>query len=87
VSASVSKMTRKGQVTIPAPIRHALDIQEGDRVEFVLDGGQAKLKRHTSYVERTKGAVKTNQPPLTAEQLREAAEDAIADGALERSGG
>jgi antitoxin PrlF len=86
VSASVSKMTRKGQVTVPAPIRQALGIQEGDQVAFVLDGGEARLKRQTSYVERTKGVVTTNQPPLSAEQLRSAAEEAIAAAALERSG-
>src|SRR5688572_1264918 len=87
VSESVSTVTRKGQVTVPLRIRQALGIKEGDKVAFTLEAGAARLKPTTSYVERTKGAVKTNQPPLTAAQLREEAEAAIAEVAIERSGG
>ena len=30
-----STVTHKGQITIPAHFRHALDIREGDKVEFI----------------------------------------------------
>jgi AbrB family looped-hinge helix DNA binding protein len=86
VSESVSIVTRKGQVTVPVKIRHALGIKEGDKVAFVLEGSEARLKPTASYVERTKGVVKTNQPPLAASQLRAEAEAAIVEGAIERSG-
>ena len=87
VNESISTVTRKGQVTVPVGIRRALGLKEGDKVAFVLEDGVARLKRRESYAERTAGAVKTDQPPLTAEQLRQAAEQAIADETIERSGG
>ena len=33
-----SRVTRKGQTTIPREIRKALQIQPGDRLEYALDG-------------------------------------------------
>ena len=87
MSESVSTVTRKGQITVPLKIRQALGIKVGDKVAFVLEAGAARLKPTASYVERTKGAVKSDPPPLTAAQLRKEAEAAIADGVIERSGG
>ena len=82
-----SKVTRKGQVTVPIEIRRALGINEGDHVTFVLDDGGARLKRRGSVVEQTAGMFKTDGPPLSAEELRAAAEQAIADEVMERSRG
>jgi len=39
----VSKVTRKGQVTIPKQIREVLDARPGSRVEFVVETGTVKL--------------------------------------------
>ncbi|MDQ2744778.1 MAG: hypothetical protein M3Z66_21135 [Chloroflexota bacterium] len=44
-----------------------------------------RLQRRGSVVARTAGALKSDAPPLTAEALRQAAEEAIAEGALERA--
>lgn len=82
-----STVTRKGQVTVPLEVRGALGIKQGDKVAFVLEDDQARISRQRGYTERTKGAVKPDRPPLTAEQLRAAAEQAFADEAIERSGG
>jgi len=38
-------------------------------------------------VERTAGVLRSSRPAETAEELREAAERAIAEGAVERMGG
>ena len=78
-------VTRKGQVTIPADIRRALGIKEGDKVAFVLEGDQVKLTRKGSVVEQTAGALKSDIPALSLREEREAAEQAIAEEALERS--
>jgi AbrB family looped-hinge helix DNA binding protein len=77
-------VTRKGQVTVPAEIRQELGLREGDKVAFVLDEGEVRLLRATSVVQRTAGALRSDKPPLTAEELREAAERAIAQEAVER---
>ena len=38
-----SKITRNGQVTLPASVRRRLGIQEGDLVEVVVDDDRAIL--------------------------------------------
>ena len=78
-------VTRKGQVTIPADIRRALGIKEGDKVAFVIEGDQVKLTRKGSVVEQTAGALKSDIPALSLREERDAAEQAIAEEALERS--
>jgi AbrB family looped-hinge helix DNA binding protein len=83
----VSKVTRKGQVTIPAEIRAALGITEGDRVEFELTDSTVQIRaRKGSIVERTAGIFKSDLPPMSAKELREAAEIAIAEDSMRRSG-
>lgn len=82
-----STITRKGQVTIPVEIRRLLRVAPHDRVTFVVEGDQVRLVRGESMVARTAGAAKSHEPPLTAEELREAAERAIAEEAVERMGG
>jgi AbrB family looped-hinge helix DNA binding protein len=46
-----SRVTRNGRVTIPAEIRYALGIKEGDRVGFVLEDDQVKLARKQPLLE------------------------------------
>lgn len=41
----VSTLTQKGQTTIPADIRHALDLQAGDKIEFEIFENQAIIKK------------------------------------------
>jgi antitoxin PrlF len=78
-------VTRKGQITIPAPIRKALGLVEGDRVALVIgEDQQVYISRPTGVVARTAGMLKAAGQPLTAEQLRQAGEDAIAEAADER---
>ena len=38
-----SLVGRRGQLTIPSPIRRQLGIQEGDRVSFISQGNQVVL--------------------------------------------
>jgi antitoxin PrlF len=81
------KVTRKGQVTIPAEIRKALGIKEGDKVAFVVEDNQVKLTRKGSVVTQTAGMLKSSQPALTPQEEHEAAEQAIADEAIRRMRG
>ena len=79
-------MTRKGQITVPAEIRRVLDLKQGDKIALVVEKGQVRLKRAESIVARTAGYFKSHRPPLTAEELREAAERTIAEESVERVG-
>ena len=78
-------ITRNGQVTIPAEIRRELGLRRGDNVVFIMDKGEVRLAPSGSVVERTAGAFKTRKPALPAEQLRESAERAMAEEAVERA--
>ncbi len=39
-----STISSKGQITIPQEVRLRLGLQEGDRVEFVLDGERTLIR-------------------------------------------
>lgn len=43
--ARYSAVTSKGQTTIPAEIRRALNINPGDRVSFSIDNGRVVLEK------------------------------------------
>lgn len=79
-------ITRKGQITLPAEVRRELDLKQGDRIAVSIDANEVRLRASSSVVERTAGAFKSDQPPLSAEALRVRAEDAWAEDAIERLG-
>lgn len=80
-----SVITRKGQTTIPIAVRRALGLQEGDRVIFDLSDDRVHIRRSDSIVARTAGLLRSPRPALTADGLREAGEQAIADDVVERA--
>lgn len=84
MSARLTTVTRKGQITIPADVREALKIHTGDRVAVSVEGNRIQLQVVGSVVLRTAGSLATVGPSLSAEELRRAAEDAIATDAIER---
>lgn len=53
-----SKMTRKGQVTVPAEVRRQMDLHIGDRLEFVVEDGQVRLAPPGSWAQRTYGILR-----------------------------
>ena len=40
-----SRLSSKGQITIPSAVRRALSLEEGDRVVFRVEGDRAVLAR------------------------------------------
>jgi AbrB family looped-hinge helix DNA binding protein len=40
-----AKLTSKGQLTVPRAVREALQLEEGDRVTFRVEGDRAVLAR------------------------------------------
>ena len=82
-----SSVTTKGQVTIPVEIRRRLGVRPRDKVAWVVEDGKVSVTRSASVTERTAGIFKSHERPLSAEELRAAAEEAIAEDAVRRMGG
>lgn len=66
---AASKITSKGQVTIPKEVRGRLGLRPGDRVEFVEDANGVRLKKRvpTSPFKKYRGYLKglTGKDPDT----------------------
>jgi antitoxin PrlF len=64
------RVTQKGQVTIPLPVRRALGIQPGSEVEFTLDEHGARLlvdsARAAEEISRMRGA---GEGEMTTEEI------------------
>jgi antitoxin PrlF len=46
-----ARLTSKGQITIPKPVRDTLDLKAGDQVVFRLEGGRAILARTKDFLD------------------------------------
>lgn len=77
-----TRMTRKGQVTIPAEIRDRLHLDEGEVFLVREENGKIVLESQLDLVRRTAGVFTEyarNIPPLEPAEVREIAEAAIAE--------
>jgi AbrB family looped-hinge helix DNA binding protein len=72
-------VTRKGQVTIPAPIREALGIKRGDTVAFSLSGNEAKLKPISSTLAEGYQSIPALKKPLSEQEIEEIVRDERAE--------
>src|SRR5687767_6021115 len=80
----VTKLTRKGQVSVPAAIRKALGLKEGDKVAFALTGikgKQATLQRASSIAALTFGTLASNVPMRSPKEESVAVVEDIAEEA------
>jgi len=70
--SNTMRVTEKGQVTIPLPIREALGIKQATEVDFILEGDHAILRRSANTelvaerLARYKGVATTN---MSTEQI------------------
>lgn len=68
-------ITSQGQVTLPKPLREALDLGTGDRVTFVIDeDGTVRLIPKHGSVRRLKGCVPPPEKPVSLEEIQRAIE-------------
>jgi antitoxin PrlF len=66
-------ITSKGQVTIPAEIRAALNLKAGDRIEFVqLGDREVRLLAKNQPVQRLKGLFGKFPRTVSIEEMNEA---------------
>ncbi|HJQ60325.1 MAG TPA: AbrB/MazE/SpoVT family DNA-binding domain-containing protein [Vineibacter sp.] len=47
----ISRLTSKGQITIPKAVRRALSLNEGDLVAFAVNDGHATMRKIAMQVE------------------------------------
>ena len=71
-----SSITKKGQTTLPKPVRETLGVQAGDRVRYVISNGEVRILA-VRPISRLFGMLQHNGPAVTLEAM----EQAIADGA------
>lgn len=77
---AATKMTRKGQVTIPVAIREKLHLKEGDFLVVNEVDGKVVLESQRDIVHRTAGvfAKYARHPPLEPSEERRLFEEGIA---------
>jgi AbrB family looped-hinge helix DNA binding protein len=69
----VATVTSKGQITIPAPVRVALGLDAGDRVEFVeLEKGRFAIVPATVPLQQLKGAIRKPEKAVSIEEMNTA---------------
>lgn len=69
----LATMTSKGQITIPKPARDALQLNPGDRVEFVIgDDGCLFLLSATKPVKSLKGMLPKPSRSISLEEMEAA---------------
>ena len=82
-----STITRKGQATIPKPVRDYLHLKPGDRVKFFLhpDGSVVLLPKLP--VTALRGMLRAKRGAATIEEMNEAAAaGAVASAGIEKRG-
>ena len=75
----LTRVTRKGQITVPVEVRRALGLREGDSVAVLLEDGRVTLERRPGVVARTAGIFKSGRPPLSPYQEQEEFEGGVAE--------
>lgn len=77
----ISRLTSKGQTTIPKSIRDALRLKTGDRIEFILeDGDCARLRPINRDISSLDGILfDPNRKPVSIEEMNEAIAEAAVD--------
>ena len=73
-----STVTKKGQTTLPKPVRDSLGVQAGERVRYSILDGEVRILP-VRPIRRLFGALKHDGPPVTVEEMKRA----VADGATE----
>lgn len=74
---SSSKITYKGQVTVPKRVREELCLEVGDEITFVVREGRAYFEPRNVPTQSLRGMVKRKGKPVSLDEMQAA----IAEGA------
>jgi antitoxin PrlF len=85
---STATLTSKGQITIPSDVRRALNVQTGDRVEFVeVEPGRFEIVAATRSVRELKGMFGPAARPVSIDEMNRTIAEYAARGAGVRGRG
>ncbi len=65
-----STITRKGQTTIPKPIRELLGLKPNDKIFYLVEDNKVILKPMRGDILELRGSVKPRKTPEDLEQIR-----------------
>ena len=74
-----SAVTKKGQTTLPKPVRDRLGVKAGDRVRYVVLDGEVRILP-VRPIGRLFGVLKHDGPPVTVEEMERAVADRASEG-------
>ena len=74
-SQYIMRVTCKGQVTIPAPIRKLLGVELNEQVAFTVEEGEVKLQPAEATLEAAYGAVEPLSRPEDFERISKIANE------------
>lgn len=70
---TTATLTSKGQITIPAEVRQALQVDTGDRVEFVeVEPGRFEIVAATRPITELKGLFGRHRKPVSIDEMNAA---------------
>jgi bifunctional DNA-binding transcriptional regulator/antitoxin component of YhaV-PrlF toxin-antitoxin module len=72
-----STVTTEGETTLPSDVRSALGLESGDRVRYLILGGEVRLVRARSVNDLRGLLARPGQAPVSLAEM----DDAIAEGA------
>jgi AbrB family looped-hinge helix DNA binding protein len=70
-----TKITTKGQITVPKQVRERMGLQTGDELEFIEEGSIYRIKKHISpsSLKKYRGCLKDyigHDPDRIIEEMR-----------------
>lgn len=74
-----SKLTSKGQITIPKRIREKLNLEPGDRVVFFEREGEIVLQPIKHTLLDLRGSVKSREVPEDFEDVRQTVKNRLSE--------
>ena len=79
---ATAKITSKGQLVVPKPIRQHLRLQKGDSVDFVIQGdGEVVMRPATGDVRELKGILPKPGKAVSLEEMDRAVRKRAGKGA------
>jgi antitoxin PrlF len=67
-----SKITSKGQITVPKAVRETLALKPGDRMSFVIhEDGTVTVEAETVDLPSLRGVLKSNGRHVSVEQMND----------------